>query len=184
MTSYEVQKHLKTGWTSCDQFSKVIETLRNGLQVRYKDYVLGFKETFSLLDKDSMRIFAVIACVGSEPVSRLVQRCFDLGVPLVLGRGHLGAAFGKGRVACVALLKPAAGLPEMLDFVINLSQWASVTDPALDEVEDLREKFISVCNKGSVAVVVDKKNIQRSQQNKHHTQNIKKLKANFSVSLD
>ena len=152
---YEVPAHLRTSWTSCDHaaFAKVLGWLRAGaLEVdKSSSFRFGFVETFKLIATDSMSIFSIVACIdngaGAGVIVRLASQCDAAGIPLILGRGpsELGAVFGKRRICCLAILRPATS--GMLDFVVGMGGVASQTAVCLADGADVRERFMEVCAK-------------------------------------
>ena len=160
-TEFEVPDYLRTSWTSNDaeQFTDILRSLKESIDpLNDRDnYILGFKEVFKAIKIDSMRVLCVIACVDNggdvRSISNICRESFLCGIPVVLGRGprQLGGVFGKNRVGCAALSKSIAAKPEMLDFILNLSNVSSKIRIPLEDSADVIERFRVSCE-GQVSV--------------------------------
>jgi hypothetical protein len=161
---YELPVHLRTSWTSLDneRFASLVGVLGTVFSSEKdedepRQYVIGTKSVLQYIERNGMNIFCVIACVDNGGdvglTSRLARVCYLNGIPLVFGRGHreLATAFGgKKRVCCVALTKMAASNSDLYDFIINMSSLTSRVAIPLEEVEDIKEKFIESCQAGKL----------------------------------
>jgi ribosomal protein L7Ae-like RNA K-turn-binding protein len=160
LISCEIPHYLKTMWTSkkADEFSDFL-TVLDGVLKRPSDesdpksYVIGFKETFRILEKNSSSVLCVLACVDNghdtSAIPRLSWICHEAGVPLILGRDcrRLGKIFQDRRikrVGCLALTKFAAAQEELLPLVMNLSSHCSDLHLAASE-DEVIQKFTDIC---------------------------------------
>ena len=158
---FDVPHYLKTMWTSkkADEFSEFLTLLDGHLNRRLdledsKTHVVGFRETFRILEKSSASILCVIACVDNckdtSWIPRLCWTCHEMGVPLVLGRDprRLAKIFQNGqkikRVGCMAITKFAGAKEELLQFVLGISGNCSDIHLAV-RGDDVVAKFDEVC---------------------------------------
>jgi ribosomal protein L7Ae-like RNA K-turn-binding protein len=166
---YEFPSYLKTSWTSLDndRFASLCSVLRNAFGQAVTDpdepreYVIGTKSVLQYIERSGMNILCVIACIDNGGdvglTSRMARVCYMNGIPLVMGRGprQLGAAFGgKKRVCCVALTKMAASNNELFDFIMNLSSLASQVSVPLEDVDEIKGRFMQACQPRQPSVEV------------------------------
>ena len=158
--SYDIPQYLRTTWTShtVEEFGDIINSISivtsriGGSPDDPPSHFLGFRETYRAIEKNSMSILCVIACVDNGHdagvISRLCRVCDSHGIPLIIGRDPrmLGRKFlQKKRVCCVAITKFGGSLEEMLPFVMELSTFAS--DIKVPDVNDVRERFIELAGR-------------------------------------
>lgn len=204
---FEFPSHLRTTWTSLDneRFSAVIEMLREAFSSNTDpdsstEFVLGTKQSLRYIEQKGMNVLCVVACIDNGgdvgKTSRIARVCYTNGIPLIFGRGprELGSAFGKKRVCCVALTKMAASRSELFDFVMNLSALVSNINIPLDEVEDIKDRFSSICGSASAQVttkvrqlpepVAQKEPLAKKLKPSTNPPSAGKKKGNFFASFD